>query len=139
MSRFEWNHSQAGSEPCCHVSLEVTLDKAGCVGHLQVWAYKDIYLDFPKESSPMLLGSAGSQLDVLLEGWPWWGWGSCSQPRAAWAGLSPHPCVVMALQRLLSGGFLGSLTASMRREHSRESFSPSGGQGTARRNGFPWG
>ncbi|XP_030916169.1 insulin-like growth factor 2 mRNA-binding protein 2 [Geospiza fortis] len=31
----------------------------------------------------------------------------------------------MALQRLLSGGFLGNLTASMRREHSRESFSPS--------------
>lgn len=62
---WEWNHSQAGSEPRCPVSLEVPLGKAGCVGHLQAGAYKDIYLGFPKESSPTLLGSAEPQLDVL--------------------------------------------------------------------------
>lgn len=69
---WEWHHNQAGSEPWpgCHVSLEVPLDKVGCVGHLQAGASKDIYLCFPKESSPMLLGSGGPQLDVLLESSP---------------------------------------------------------------------
>lgn len=58
---WEWNHNQFGllCEPCCPVSLEAPLDEVGCIGHLQAWASKDVYLGFPKESSPMLLGSGG--------------------------------------------------------------------------------
>lgn len=65
---WEWRHNQVGSEPWpgCPVSLEVPVDKVGCVDHLQARASKDICLGFPKESSPMLLGSGGPHLDVLL-------------------------------------------------------------------------
>lgn len=65
---WEWRHNQVGSEPWpgCPVSLEVPVDKVGCVDHLQARASKDICLGFPKESSPMLLGNDGPQLDVLL-------------------------------------------------------------------------
>lgn len=67
---WEWSHNQFGSEPCCPVSLEAPLDEVGCVGHLQARASKDVYLGFPKESSPMLPGGGGPQLDVLLESSP---------------------------------------------------------------------
>ena len=103
---------------------------------------KDVYLGFPVESSPTLLGGGGHQQDALLECLPHQGIAGlamvgpgvlspCPQPAgrpgAVWSGVCMHPsraCAAVTLQRLISGGFLGNSAASTRRERSPRQLQP---------------